>query len=161
MGGKIRRPSSAKMLLAFCWSQYFVRRRIKISQSVTNSESGHNISRALAHSVRNTLRVRRSMLKKRIFALALFRSHAALCRILDRCPHSGTISCEHGSGRDIPLKEIKSHIETVVPDRYGKVGCNLATVGHGKTKCCFDMGYTHAMNMGGISRLDMPKVKNR
>ncbi|MBJ5826525.1 thiosulfate sulfurtransferase PspE, partial [Salmonella enterica subsp. enterica serovar Meleagridis] len=22
-----------------------------------------------------------------------------------------------------------------------------------------DMGYTHAMNMGGISRLDMPKVK--
>ncbi len=47
MGGKNRRPSSAKNVAgAFLrwFRQYFVRRRIKFPRSVTNSESGHNIS---------------------------------------------------------------------------------------------------------------------
>lgn len=78
------------------------------------------------------------MLKKGIFALALFIAmplYAAEYWIDVRIPEQ--YQREHIQGAiNIPLKEIKSHIETVVPDRkrYGKVILQLrTTVGHGKT----------------------------
>lgn len=103
------------------------------------------------------------MLKKGIFALALFVAmplYAAEYWIDVRIPEQ--YQREHIQGAiNIPLKEIKSHIETVVPDRNDtvKLYCNSGRQSGMAKQMLLDMGYTHAMNMGGISRLDMPKVK--
>ncbi|EBJ5537932.1 thiosulfate sulfurtransferase PspE [Salmonella enterica] len=103
------------------------------------------------------------MLKKGIFALALFVAmplYAAEYWIDVRIPEQ--YQREHIQGAiNIPLKEIKSHIETVVPDRNDtvKLYCNSGRQSGMSKQMLLDMGYTHAMNMGGISRLDMPKVK--
>ncbi|SUG66041.1 thiosulfate:cyanide sulfurtransferase [Salmonella enterica subsp. enterica] len=78
------------------------------------------------------------MLKKGIFALALFIAmplYAAEYWIDVRIPEQ--YQREHIQGAiNIPLKEIKSHIEngSSRQERYGKVILQLrATVGHGKT----------------------------
>ncbi|EAO8907181.1 thiosulfate sulfurtransferase PspE [Salmonella enterica] len=103
------------------------------------------------------------MLKKGIFALALFIAmplYAAEYWIDVRIPEQ--YQREHIQGAiNIPLKEIKSHIETVAPDRNDtvKLYCNSGRQSGMAKQMLLDMGYTHAMNMGGISRLDMPKVK--
>ncbi|KJT83558.1 thiosulfate:cyanide sulfurtransferase [Salmonella enterica subsp. enterica serovar Heidelberg str. 77-1831] len=107
----------------------------------------------------------REYVEKGIFALALFVAmplYAAEYWIDVRIPEQ--YQREHIQGAiNIPLKEIKSHIETVVPDRNDtvKLYCNSGRQSGMAKQMLLDMGYTHAMNMGGISRLDMPKVKNR
>lgn len=105
----------------------------------------------------------RKYVEKRNICVSAIRSHALYAAeywIDVRIPEQ--YQREHIQGAiNIPLKEIKSHIETVVPDRNDtvKLYCNSGRQSGMAKQMLLDMGYTHAMNMGGISRLDMPKVK--
>lgn len=84
------------------------------------------------------------MLKKGIFALALFIAmplYAAEYWIDVRIPEQ--YQREHIQGAiNIPLKEIKSHIETVVPDRNDtvKLYCNSDDSRAWQNKCCLIWG---------------------
>lgn len=84
------------------------------------------------------------MLKKGIFALALFVAmplYAAEYWIDVRIPEQ--YQREHIQGAiNIPLKEIKSHIETVVPDRNDtvKLYCNSGRQSAWQNKCCLIWG---------------------
>lgn len=84
------------------------------------------------------------MLKKGIFALALFVAmplYAAEYWIDVRIPEQ--YQREHIQGAiNIPLKEIKSHIETVVPDRNDtvKLYCNSGDSRAWQNKCCLIWG---------------------
>lgn len=103
------------------------------------------------------------MFKKGLLALALMFSlpvFAAEYWIDVRIPKE--YQKEHVQGAiNIPLKEMKEHIITVVPDKNDtiQVYCNVGRQSEQAKEILNEMGYIHVENAGGIKDIEMPKVK--
>ncbi|EIN26238.1 thiosulfate sulfurtransferase PspE [Escherichia coli] len=103
------------------------------------------------------------MFKKGLLALALVFSlpvFAAEHWIDVRVPEQ--YQQEHVQGAiNIPLKEVKERIATVVPDKNDtvKVYCNAGRQSGQAKEILSEMGYSHVENAGGLKDIAMPKVK--
>lgn len=105
------------------------------------------------------------MLKKGLLALALVIGMPALAAehwIDVRVPEQ--YQQEHIQGAvNIPLKDLKAKIASVVPDKTDtvKLYCNSGRQsGQGKDMLT-EMGYTQVTNEGGIKHIDLPKVEQQ
>lgn len=105
------------------------------------------------------------MFTRSLLALALVCSASAMAAehwIDVRVPEQ--YQQEHIQGAiNIPLKDIEARITTEVPDKNDsvKLYCNSGRQSGLAKQKLLDMGYTQVMNVGGISRLDMPKTGNQ
>ncbi|MCQ7059691.1 thiosulfate sulfurtransferase PspE [Escherichia coli] len=105
------------------------------------------------------------MLKKGVLALALFigmpvfaAEHWIDVRVPDQYQQ------EHIQGAvNIPLKDLKAQITSVVPDKTDtvKLYCNSGRQSGQAKDMLIDMGYTKVTNEGGIKQIDLPKVEQK
>lgn len=105
------------------------------------------------------------MLKKGVLALALFigmpvfaAEHWIDVRVPDQYQQ------EHIQGAvNIPLKDLKAQIASVVPDKTDtvKLYCNSGRQSGQAKDMLIDMGYTQVTNEGGIKQIDLPKVEQK
>ncbi|MBA7801267.1 thiosulfate sulfurtransferase PspE [Citrobacter freundii] len=105
------------------------------------------------------------MLIKGVFALALLIGmpvFAAEHWIDVRVPEQ--YQQEHVQGAvNIPLKDLKAHIASEVPDKTDtvKLYCNSGRQSGQAKDMLTEMGYTQVTNEGGIKSIDLPKVENK
>ena len=105
------------------------------------------------------------MLRKGVFALALLIGmpvFAAEHWIDVRVPEQ--YQQEHVQGAvNIPLKDVKAHIASEVPDKTDtvKLYCNSGRQSGQAKDMLTEMGYTQVTNEGGIKSTDIPKVENK